>query len=140
MKFAHLTVSGLTDSRGKSVKRPVLIVELKAKDGSILEVPAVVDSGADTTTVNLQYADALGIKLGEEGTILGIGKGKVPRWMGHLPFRIKQTDFKLDVPAWYVDSENVGILLGQEVFFDMFRIKFEKDRDTFELIPVKRNS
>ncbi len=139
MKFAYLEVSGLTDSRGKSVKRPVLIIELKAKDGTILEVPAVVDSGADTTTVNIQYAEALGIKLGKEGFILGIGRGKVPRRMGHLPFKIKQTNFELDVPAWYVDSENVGILLGQEVFFDTFRIRFEKDHNTFELIPVKRN-
>ncbi len=138
MKFAYLAVPGLKDSRGRMVKRPVLILELKAKDGSILEVPAIVDSGADTTTVNIEYAAALGIELGEKGLILGIGKGKVERRAGHLPFKIKQTDFELDVPAWYIDSENVGILLGQEAFFDSFRIKFEKDHDTFEIIPVKK--
>ena len=86
-----------------------------------------------------QYAEALGIKLGEEGAILGIGKGRVPRWAGHLPFKIKQSNFELNVPAWYVDSENVGILLGQEVFFDTFRIKFEKDQDTFEIVPAKKS-
>ena len=137
MKFAYLAVPGLKDSRGRMVKRPVLILELMAKDGSILEVPAIVDSGADTTTVNIEYAEALGIELGEKGLILGIGKGKVERHAGHLLFKIKQTDFELDVPAWYVDSENVGILLGQEYFFDSFRIKFEKDHNAFEIMPVK---
>ena len=137
MKFAYLAVPGLKDSRGRMVKRPVLILELMAKDGSILEVPAIVDSGADTTTVNIEYAEALGIELREKGLILGVGKGKIERYTGHLPFKIKQTDFELDVPAWYVDSENVGILLGQEYFFDSFRIKFEKDHNAFEIMPVK---
>lgn len=138
MKFSYLpTASGLKDSRGKLVKRPVLIIELKAQDGSILEAPAIIDSGADTTTVNIEFAKALGIKLGEKGSILGIGKGKVEKWAGNLPFKIKSTNFELNIPAWYVDSENVGILLGEECFFDSFRIKFEKDHDTFEIIPVK---
>jgi hypothetical protein len=111
------------------------MLELTAQGGRVLEVPAVVDSGADTTTVNMEYAKVLGIKLGEEGVILGIAPGKVKRRMGNLPFKIKNTNLKLDVPAWYVDSENVGILLGEEVFFDSFRIKFEKDHDTFEITP-----
>lgn len=43
----------------------------------------------------------------------------------------------ITVPAWYVDSDNVNILLGQEVFFELFKIKFEKDHNAFELNPVK---
>lgn len=128
---------GLKDSRGKIVKRPVIIIELIAKDGTILEVPALIDSGADTTTINKQYADALGIKLKEEKKILGVGHGKMPVRLGNLPFTIKNTDLKLDVPAWYIDSENVSILLGQEVFFDTFKIIFEKDINTFEIIKRK---
>jgi hypothetical protein len=31
----------------------------------------------------------------------------------------------------------VGLLLGQEGFFDKYRIRFEKDYDNFEVIPVK---
>ena len=139
MKFAYSEVLGLKDSRGKNVKRPVVMLELKALDGSILEVPAVIDSGADTTTINLQYADALGIKLGAEKQIIGIGSGKVSVRVGNLPFKIKHLGLELDVPAWYVDSENVHILLGQEVFFEMFKIKFEKDHDAFELTPSRKS-
>ncbi|KKT14841.1 MAG: hypothetical protein UV94_C0006G0005 [Parcubacteria group bacterium GW2011_GWC1_43_30] len=47
-------------------------------------------------------------------------------------------DREIEVPAWYVDSNNVDILLGQEAFFEMFKIKFEKDHDTFEVTPVRK--
>ena len=105
---------------------------LNGKDG---DVPAIIYSGADTTTLNIQYAEALGIELdtAKQGTIIGVGKGKVPVFRGTFPFRIKEMDIPMEVPAWYVDSENVNILLGQEAFFDSFRVKFEKDHDTFEL-------
>ncbi|MDE2018834.1 MAG: retropepsin-like domain-containing protein [Patescibacteria group bacterium] len=138
MKFSYLEVVGPKDTRGKSVKRPVLMIELKTQDGSVLEVPAVIDSGADTTAVNMEYAEPLGIKLNDAKEILGIGKGKVPTKIGNLPFKIKHTDIEIDVPAWYIDSENVGILLGQEVFFENFRISFEKNHNTFELTKNRK--
>ena len=137
MKFQY-SPTRILDSRGKLVKRPMLVVELEQKSGGNIETYAVVDSGADTTTVHKQFAEALGVELGEEGEIIGIGKEKVKRWMGTLSFRIKQTNIALTVPALYVDSPNVNILLGQEVFFDTFRIKFEKDHNTFEITPAPK--
>lgn len=122
------------------VKRPVLSLLLKGKDGDQFEVAAVIDSGADTTTLHVQYAEALGISLdrGKQRDIMGIGRGRVPVYQGVFPFRVKEMGIDVEVPAWFVDSENVNILLGQEVFFDMFKIKFEKDHDVFELIPVRK--
>jgi hypothetical protein len=144
MKFKYSvasTKSGtLTDSSGRIVKRPVLWLVLTGKNGEKIDVPAVIDSGADTTTLNIQYADFLGIKLDndKQRNIIGIGKGNVPVYQGIFSFKIKEMGNELEVPAWYVDSDNVNILLGQEVFFDMFKIKFEKDHDTFELTPSKK--
>jgi len=40
---------------------------------------------------------------------------------------------EIEVAARYIDSPHVDILLGQEDFFDKFRIKFEKDHDAFEI-------
>jgi len=130
----------LTDSRGKMVKRPVLWLVLTAKDGEKIDVPAVIDSGADTTTLNIQYAKFLGLDLdiAKQRDIMGIGKGRVPVCPGSFSFKIKEMGNELEVPAWYVDSDNVNILLGQEVFFDNFKIKFEKDHDAFELTPSKK--
>jgi len=36
------------------------------------------------------------------------------------------------------NSQSVGILLRQDSFFDLHRIKFEKDHDTFEITSVKK--
>ncbi len=138
MKFRYSPAIGVFDSRKRIVKRPILGLELKFADGTYGEVPAIIDSGADTTTLNIEYAKALGIKLEEKKEIMGIGSGKVSVYCGQFTFKIKDLKESITVPAWYVDSENVNILLGQEVFFENFRIKFEKDHETFELTEVKR--
>ncbi|MEK7546977.1 MAG: retroviral-like aspartic protease family protein [Patescibacteria group bacterium] len=119
------------------IKRPILILELKAKDGTIIEAPALVDSGADKTHINFEYAAVLGVKLGSECNSTGIGEGKVPGYLGTLSFKIKNTDIEMDVPATYIRSSNVQVLLGREVFFDNFKIIFEQSNDTFELIKKK---
>ena len=143
MKFKYSAVStqsgALTDSRGRMVKRPVLWLVLTGKSGDKIDVPAVIDSGADTTTVNVQYAEYLGVDLGgmSRKDIIGISDGRVSVSQGDFSFTIKEMGQELTVPAWYVDSENVNILLGEEVFFDMFKIKFERDHDIFELVSSK---
>ena len=42
------------------------------------------------------------------------------------------------IPVRFTESPSVDILLGQEDFFECFRIKFEKDHDIFELSPVPK--
>ena len=70
---------------------------------------------------------------------MGIGKGKVPSFPGVISFSVKPFNETLKVPVWFVESENVDILLGQEVFFETYRIKFEKDHDTFEITKSNRS-
>lgn len=54
--------------------------------------------------------------------------------------KIKVNGFSeaIEIPACFVDSPSVGILLGQDGFFDLHRIKFEKDHDTFEVASAKK--
>lgn len=47
--------------------------------------------------------------------------------------KIKYFNNVLTTPVAFTDSPSVDILLGQEDFFESFRIKFEKDHDTFDL-------
>ena len=129
----------LLDSDGKMVKRPILWIELTENIGKTkIKVPGIIDSGADTTTVNIQYADILGIELDKKNPrqIRGIGEGTVTKYQGVFPFAIKELDIKLEVPAWFVDSKNVDVLLGRQVFFDVFKIKFEQAQDVFELNQI----
>jgi hypothetical protein len=137
MKFEYRSVANALDSKGRMIKRPVLILEFATKDGRICEVPALVDSGADRTQVNFEYADMLGVKLGQRGDSLGIGNGRVEGYLGVLPFKIRNTDIAMEVPATYLKSNNVAVLLGREVFFDAFRIVFEQDHNSFEIIKRK---
>ena len=85
--------------------------------------------------VNIQYANVLGIDLSKspERKMNGIAEGAVITKVAN--FTIKSIDLgeEITVPACFVDSKNVDILIGQEGFFDNFRIKFEKDHDTFEI-------
>ena len=62
---------------------------------------------------------------------------------GHINgFRLEKVKIQIEgiaksveIPVCFVDSPTVGLLLGQEGFFDNHRIKFEKDHDTFEIVP-----
>lgn len=47
-------------------------------------------------------------------------------------------DHKIKITAGFIDSDSVNALLGQEGFFDNYRIKFEKDHDAFEIILAKK--
>ena len=140
MKFRY-TSTLVPDTRGKMTKRPVLELELLNARGEFVRNGfALVDSGADTTMVNSRYASLLGVDLTHARTraMAGIAKGGVPTQVASLRFRIKGSADAVEIPALYIDSENVDILLGQEVFFDTHKIKFEKDHDVFEITKVKK--
>ena len=79
MKFQYLVASGVLDTRGKMVKRPMLEIELLGKNGEKISALGHIDSGADTTTINMQYAEALGqyIDKTKQRTIIGVGNGKI---------------------------------------------------------------
>jgi len=140
MKFNYTDILA-RDTRGKTIKRPMLELELLNKKGeSVLTALALIDSGADTTMINRQYAIPLGIDLTDapEVDVMGIGDGIVPTQTATLRFRIKQTGDELEIPANYADGKNVDILLGEEVFFDKYKIKFEKDHNTFEIVKTSK--
>ena len=58
--------------------------------------------------------------------------------MEDVEIRAEGINKKIKIPVCFADSSSVGILLGQEGFFDKHRIKFEKDHDSFEITPVKK--
>lgn len=147
MKFKTTPISDiygtpLLDSRGRTVKRPMLEVELLDKSGSKISGDSLglIDSGADTTMLNMQYAPVLGIELtkAKEKSVRGIGPGVVPTKVSTARFRFTKLQEEIELPVWFVDSPNVDILLGREVFFETYRIRFEIDHDTFEITKSRR--
>ncbi|MDO8590973.1 MAG: retropepsin-like aspartic protease, partial [bacterium] len=95
----------------------------------------LIDSGADTTLMNLQYAKVLGIDLdpANKKEFVGIGDSRVNCFLSAVTMKLKHFDVPITTPVAFTDSPSVDILLGQEDFFECFRIKFEKDHDKFEL-------
>ena len=100
-----------------------------------MTVFGLVDSGADMSLFNIRYAHALGIVLDDLPTkdFIGISDTRVPTYFTEVPIKVKHFNDILYLPVAFADSPSVDILLGQEEFFDAYRIRFEKDHDVFEL-------
>jgi hypothetical protein len=133
VKFKY-TQSLATDSKGHFLSRPLLEVELRGPQRTVT-VLGLLDSGADMSLMNIRYAQALGIALDKLPTkdFVGISDARVPTYFTEVPIMVKHFSDVLYLPVAFADSPSVDVLLGQEEFFDAFRIRFEKDRDVFEL-------
>ena len=133
MKFKY-TQSLATDSKGHFLSRPLLEVELLGPERNVT-VLGLLDSGADMSLMNIRYAQVLGIALDNLPTkdFVGISDARVRTHFTEVPIRVKHFSDILYLPVAFADSPSVDILLGQDEFFDAFRIRFEKDHDVFEL-------
>ncbi|TSC84504.1 MAG: hypothetical protein G01um101417_169 [Parcubacteria group bacterium Gr01-1014_17] len=135
MKFEYTSVFG-TNAKGRLIKRPLVELELIGKRKN-LKALGLLDSGADTTMMNLEYAKALDISLDTEKQkeYIGIGGARIPCFLSLITLKVKHFEKPITTAVAFIDSPSVDILLGQEDFFERFRVKFEKDHDVFELSP-----
>jgi hypothetical protein len=140
MKFQYTTTLS-TNTKGKLTKRPILELELIGKKES-LNVLGLIDSGADTTMVNIDYAKVLGVDLekAEKKEFIGIGNIPVTTYVASVDMKVKHFEKPITTTVVFTESSAVDVLLGQEDFFEFFRIKFEKDHDTFDLSPSPKYS
>ncbi|MCX6716333.1 MAG: retropepsin-like aspartic protease [Candidatus Taylorbacteria bacterium] len=133
MKFQYTSTIS-TNTKGKLTKRPIVELELIGEKENINTL-GLIDSGADTTMMNVEYAKVLGIDLSSANKkeFIGIGHSKVTTFISSVTMKVKYFDKTITTPVAFTDSPSVDILLGQEDFFEYFRIKFEKDHNTFNL-------
>ena len=123
----------------KWIERPMIQVEIFGANNS-MAFGALIDSGADCSLFNIQIAEILGIDLSKSKStsFLGISGGIKGYRVEKVKIKVENIEKSIEIPICFVDSPSVGLLLGQEGFFDQHRIKFEKDHDTFEVTPVKK--
>jgi hypothetical protein len=138
MKFQYLTDLNSKTTTGKHKKRPVVEVVL-SRNGKRREFLAVIDSGADVTMMSTQIADMFEIDWKQLPTsrTLGISGTTQVSYLGSMDVAVKKIGEALTLPVLFTEA-NIPILLGQEGFFDAYRIKFEKDHDTFEITKSNR--
>lgn len=117
----------------------MILTEVFGPNGSN-KFSALIDSGADCSLFDVEIAEMLGLDLskGKSVNFTGIS-GKITGYrLENIQIKIEHFDKPIKIPICFVRSKTVGLLLGEEGFFDKYRIKFEKDHDAFEIKPGKK--
>jgi hypothetical protein len=136
VKYKYKTTYGATDTSGRYTKRPVVEVEL-SHAGQSRKFLALIDSGADQITMPAAIAEVFGIDRAScrPHALMGISMERIAGFVGALDIRVERQAETFPAVVVFIDTD-VPVLLGQEAFFDRYRIKFEKDHDTFEITPA----
>lgn len=118
---------------------PFIPLFVRTKSGKLIEVVALLDSGADNTVIPKDLAEILELKELEETDTAGIG-GNVKVKKTKLNFMIIGTREKhsLSVPALVLQDKNanVPLLLGRHGFFEEFHITFKQDEEKIILKKI----
>lgn len=121
------------------IDRPEIQVTIRHGSRAISRLLGHIDSGADAILVNKEWAKQLGIewKDGARTAMLGIAGSGVVYLHGGLELAVEAIpDSARKVRIAFIDSPSVSVLLGQEGFFDNFRVDFQKYNGLFELTPM----
>lgn len=133
MKFPYYKAPSVDPGRKWTIRPLIPIRVFGPKD--VWEGYALVDSGADRSLLHTEIAQKIGIDLSraEKHEFLGISKDPLPALLQEVEIQIIGSVEKIKLGAGFVDSPYVFAILGQEGFFDEYRIKFERDRNLIEI-------
>ena len=126
------------DEHGHFLKRPLVEIEIFGPQGTLKEL-AFIDSGVDRSLFHRDIADLLGIDLThtERRRTIGI-TGEAEVAFTDIVITLPPAKTPLRIPVGFIDSPYVGVLLGQEGFFDQHRIIFARSQGIFTVNQVKR--
>jgi hypothetical protein len=130
VNFYWVKFYGLNNKKAWNPLYPVtLATSVKQK-----EMYMTVDSGAEVSLVSREIGDLLGftVSLGEElETGVGVG-GEIEYVTRSLDLTIDGHTFKAPVAWILTENTNAPLLLGREVVFDSFDIKFVQAEERIE--------
>jgi hypothetical protein len=130
VNFYWVKFYGLNNKKAWNPLYPVtLATSVKQK-----EMYMTVDSGAEVSLVSREIGDLLGftVSLGEElETGEGVG-GEIEYVTRSLDLTIDGRTFKAPVAWILTENTNAPLLLGREVVFDLFDIKFVQAEERIE--------
>ncbi len=139
----------LPDGKQRTVLRPVIRIGLGYR-GKVLpaDYPALIDSGSDSCIFHAELAELLGldVEAGEPTGFRGMGHGEVKGFLhdvnvivGGHPFPCRAAfSYGLikrhpDTGRW--EGLQYGVL-GQQGFFNHFRVEFNLSKERIELKPL----
>lgn len=137
MKFPYLKLPPL-DPKFKWIARPYIRIRVSGSKASRVGY-ALIDSGADRSLFNTQIAQIIGLDLTDSPSenFGGIEGGSIKAKLHMVSVQVIGMNEEVEILAGFTDSTGVSAILGQDGFFDNFRIKFEKDHGIIEIVPVK---
>ena len=131
---------------GNYASRPRILVELSGPDGALM-VPALIDTGCDTTVVPEEVAKIIGLRMdGQVSRIYGflesneviIGKSNILFLGKEYRQSVKLRDVPILIVKKTQESGDEGeIILGIEGIFDAFEITFRKNQNKIILKETK---
>lgn len=123
MKFPYLKLPHF-DPKLEWTARPYIQIKLTCPKGSSVGY-ALIDSGADRSLFNIQIAEKLGFNLTNAPYVYfgGIEGGTLKAKLHKVKVQIVGMNEEIEILAGFIDSSGVVAILGQDGFFDAFRIK-----------------
>jgi hypothetical protein len=117
-------------------KMPLLEVRLRHGD-EYIDIDCLVDSGAVDSMFNIDIADELGIDLEglEERDYEGMDGNVVAGRVSKVSLEIRGLAQPVIIQAAFIEGNDIPIL-GQNGFFDSFKVCFQRYQGKFEIIPV----
>jgi hypothetical protein len=136
MKFPYIKVP-TTDPRKPWLSRSIIPVIISTQEKNV-RVDALIDSGADCCLFNYELGKRLGLEVekGQVRQLSGIEGIQTITWFHKIILQIVGSNDKVLIEAGFTKSPGVFAILGQEGFFDAFRIKFERDRGIIEISAI----
>ena len=112
---------------------------INPQNGREITVFPLVDSGAAFTVINRQVAEALGIDIASGARLECFGMGGTFYACEHrLLVKIIGSKDTIPLICGVTRDLETDSVLGQEGFFDHYKVIFEKYNNTFEIILRRR--
>lgn len=123
-------------SNRKYLLRPIIPVSLTYKKCSI-RYEALIDSGADFCIFPIEIAQKLNIRLDKKQSIYfsGLGKEVIRGYKSNIIITIGEIDCKTKIV--FADMANKSGILGQNGFFDLFKVKFDLEQEEIEVLKTE---
>ncbi len=137
MKFDYRKQPNFASPNKMWVSRPFIPVRLSA-NSKHLDVYALVDSGADTCLFHSSIGEELEIEIeeGRKEMFFGISDVPIDVYFHRIRLQIMGDSGFIEIEAGFTKSSKVGALLGQSGFFENYHVKFERDKERFEITPI----
>ncbi len=125
---------------GSLLRLPIVsVIFTNPQNRKRVEVHCLIDSGADDVFLSMEAAKALGVDVRKGSTKEYQGITSVPV-LAHehtLLMTVEHDTHQFSVACSFLSDLPVAGLLGQNGFFDNYKVVFKRYKNIFELTPIE---